>query len=170
MKAISKRSQQTYTSCTRFCQTQTAILDCTCTHVVLPSKARNITSCQDTCTRRRVNNLRSESDGVDVLVEDQGQRQREVEHREALGTQRKRQDLDRVPDQQRVRIVVIIGVDQCYTLYVRNDQRREGNLVIISVNKSVRIVHPQARTSSARKPPVSERGSNMEREMYSQNA
>ncbi len=63
-----------------------------------------------------MNNLRSECDGIDVLVEDQGQRQREVEHREALGTQRKRQDLDRVPDQQRVRIVVIIGVDQCYTL------------------------------------------------------
>ena len=51
------------------------------THVVLP---RNVL----------------ERDGVDVLVKDERDGDREVEHVEALGTERVRQDLERVRDDE----------------------------------------------------------------------
>ena len=44
---------------------------------------------------------RTESDGVDVLVEDEGAGDHEVEDRETLGTQVEGQDLDGVGDDER---------------------------------------------------------------------
>lgn len=67
------------------------------THVVLPSDG-------------------GQSDGISVLIEDERERDGEVEHGETLGTELERQDLDGVRDDKgRVRNIVstIVEEDEC---------------------------------------------------------
>lgn len=66
-----------------------------CTHVVLPAQL-------------------AERDGVDVLIEDEGQRDGEVEDGKALGAERVGQNFDSVADNEGREGDVVSSVEQDY--------------------------------------------------------